>query len=188
MIKNDKWIRAQAENGMIAPFEPNLIRKVNDIPVISYGVSSYGYDIRLSDADFRVCRGIDRVVDPKKNYDWAYKKATLLDNYFIIPANSYALGVAVERLEVPSDILVTCLGKSTYARIGLIVNVTPAEPGWRGHLTLEFANASRNDIMVYADEGICQLLFFQGEPCETNYNDRNGKYQDQSQQVVLAKT
>jgi dCTP deaminase len=91
-------------------------------------------------------------------------------------------------IEVPSDVIVTCVGKSTYARIGLVVAVTPAEPMWRGHLTLEFANASKNDIMVYANEGICQLLFFQGEPCETNYNDRNGKYQDQSQQVVLAKT
>jgi dCTP deaminase len=193
MLKNDLWIRKQAEQGMIAPFETSLVRQRCGLPVLSYGVSSYGYDIRLSPEDFRICCPSGKVIDPKSKYeDWAYRrieptKTLTGSEYFVIPSNSYALGVAVEKLNVPDNVLVTCLGKSSYARIGLIVNVTPAEPGWIGHLTLEFANASSNPIRVYANEGICQLLFFEGEPCETNYRDRNGKYQDQPEKVVFAK-
>lgn len=108
-------------------------------------------------------------------------------SYFILPSHSYGLGVALEKLSVPPDITVVCLGKSTYARLGIIVNTTPAESGWEGHLTLEFSNSSGADCRIYADEGICQLLFFGGDPCDTTYSDRNGKYQHQPERVVTAR-
>ena len=107
--------------------------------------------------------------------------------YFILPAHSYGLGVALERMRVPANITVICLGKSTYARLGIIVNTTPAEASWEGHLTLEFSNSSGADCRIYANEGICQLLFFEGDPCETTYSDRKGKYQDQAERVTLAR-
>ena len=108
-------------------------------------------------------------------------------NYFILPAHSYGLGVALEKMKVPPNITVICLGKSTYARLGIIVNTTPAEASWEGHLTLEFSNSSGADCRIYANEGICQLLFFEGDPCETTYRDRKGKYQNQPEKVTLAK-
>ncbi len=108
-------------------------------------------------------------------------------DFFILPAHSYGLGVALERMKVPENITVICLGKSTYARLGIIVNTTPAEAGWEGHLTLEFSNSSGADCRIYANEGICQILFFEGDPCATTYNDRQGKYQNQPEKVTLAK-
>ena len=192
MIKNDIWIGEMALKGMISPFEKALVRRVNDAPVISFGLSSYGYDLRLSANDFRIFRHIPgTVVDPKNftpdNLEPAKLHQDQFGEYFILPAHSYGLGVALEKISVPNNVTVICIGKSTYARIGLIANLTPAEAGWRGNLTLEFSNSSSADCRVYANEGIVQLLFFEGEPCAVSYDARNGKYQDQSEQVTLAR-
>jgi dCTP deaminase len=200
VIKNDAWITAMAQKGMITPFEPQLVREVSldtSIPevshrVISYGLSSYGYDLRLSPNEFRVFRHIPGTIVDPKNFNPANLEPGALHtdkqgSYFILPAHSYGLGVALERLEVPENVSVICIGKSTYARIGLIANLTPAEAGWRGHLTLEFSNSSSADCRIYASEGIVQLLFFEGDPCNVSYADRQGKYQDQSEVVTLAK-
>ncbi|MEM9213607.1 MAG: dCTP deaminase [Cyanobacteria bacterium P01_F01_bin.150] len=201
MIKNDKWIAHMADQGMIAPFEPQLVRQVksSDIdasahlrPVISYGLSSYGYDIRLSPSEFRLFQHVPgTVVDPKQFNANNLRPATLhadeSGDFFILPAHSYGLGVAMEKLSVPDYITVICIGKSTYARCGIIANLTPAEAEWRGHLTLEFSNSSSADCRIYANEGIVQLLFLEGEPCEVSYNTRQGKYQDQPEAVTLAR-
>jgi dCTP deaminase len=192
MIKNDTWITEMAAKGMLEPFEPKLVRRVQDLPVISYGLSSYGYDLRLSPREFRIFRHIPGTVVDPKNFSSANLEPAALHtdangSYFILPAHSYGLGVALERLEVPDNVTVICIGKSTYARIGLIANLTPAEAGWRGHLTLEFSNSSSADCRVYANEGIVQLLFLEGEACAVSYEDRRGKYQDQSEMVTLAR-
>ena len=206
MLKNDRWIKEHAAAGMLTPFEPSLIREVGaaratppgkpwDIhlrPVLSYGTSSYGYDLRLSAAEFLIFRHVPgTVMNPKrfnpKNLEPAPLHHDEDGRYFILPAHSYGLGVALERLRVPQGITGICLGKSTYARLGIICNMTPAESGWEGHLTLEFSNSSGADCRIYAEEGICQLLFFEGERCETTYKDRQGKYQDQPERVTLAK-
>ncbi len=187
-----------AQKGMILPFEPSLIRKVQKDPslevrpVISYGLSSYGYDIRLSSAEFRIFRHIPGTVVDPKNFNPQNLEATQLHtdvdgSYFILPAHSYGLGVALERLEIPDYITVICIGKSTYARCGIIANLTPAEAAWRGHLTLEFSNSSSADCRIYANEGVVQLLFLEGEPCAISYETRQGKYQDQAETVTLAK-
>lgn len=191
-IQNDIWITRQAHKGMIEPFQSELIRRVNDLPTISYGLSSYGYDIRLSPKDFQIFRHIPgTVVDPKRFNPENLEPATLHKDdsgeYFILPAHTYGLGVALERLQIPDNVTVICIGKSTYARVGLIANLTPGEAGWQGHLTLEFSNSSSADVRVYANEGIVQLLFLLGDRCATTYADRNGKYQDQKQQVTPAK-
>ena len=190
MIKNDIWIRAQAEQGMITPFEAQLIRRVEDQPIISFGLSSFGYDIRLSSADFRIFRHIPgTVVDPKQfnphNLEQTQLHTDQDGSYFILPAHSYGLGVALEKLDVPENVIIVCLGKSTYARCGIIANTTPAEAAWRGHLTLEFSNSSSADCRIYANEGIVQLLFFEGDPCSVSYAARQGKYQDQQLSVTL---
>jgi dCTP deaminase len=192
MIKSDNWITLMAQDGMISPFEPKLVRRVNDLPVISYGLSSYGYDLRLSPNEFRIFRHVPgTVVDPKNFNPANLEPATLHTDtngsYFILPAHSYGLGVALEHLAVPDNVTVICIGKSTYARIGLIANLTPAEAGWRGHLTLEFSNSSSADCRIYANEGIVQLLFLEGAPCAVSYETRRGKYQDQQEQVTLAR-
>lgn len=192
MIKNDIWITQMALLGMIAPFEPQLIRRVRDLPVISYGLSSYGYDIRLSPIEFRIFRHIPgSVVDPKHfnpdNLEPTKLHTDENGSYFILPAHSYGLGVALERLNVPENITVLCIGKSSYARVGLIANLTPAEAGWRGHLTLEFSNSSSADCRIYASEGVVQLLFLEGEPCSVSYETRQGKYQDQPERVVFTR-
>ena len=196
MIKNDRWIIEQAKKGMIEPFESSLVRSITDnvgnkISVISYGVSSYGYDIRLSKAEFLIFRHIPGTVINPKNFNPQNLESVELQHdeygdYFIIPAHSYGLGVALEKLRVPPNTTIVCVGKSSYARCGLIVNTTPAEPSWEGHLTLEFSNSSSADCRVYT-EGIAQLLFFEGEPCLTTYADRQGKYQNQPQKVTLPK-
>ena len=205
MIKNDKWIAQMAQQGMIAPFEPQLVRKVDLSasrsdptvpsalrPVISYGLSSYGYDIRLSPSEFRLFQHVPgTVIDPKQFNADNLRPATLHTDesgeFFILPAHSYGLGVAMEKLSVPENITVICIGKSTYARCGIIANLTPAEAAWRGHLTLEFSNSSSADCRIYANEGIVQLLFLEGEPCEVSYETRQGKYQDQPEAVTLAR-
>ena len=200
MLKNDRWIREQAVQGMIEPFQLDLVRQVivNDFDgepirkVLSYGCSSYGYDIKLSAKDFKIFRHVPGTVMNPKRFNPANLEPVALERdgdgaFFILPAHSYGLGVALEKLRVPPNITVICLGKSTYARLGIIVNTTPAEASWEGHLTLEFSNSSGADCRVYAEEGICQLLFFEGDPCEVTYQDRNGKYQDQPEQVVFAR-
>jgi len=201
MIKNDKWIRLQAEKGMIRPFQDRLVSKVTSglaypqlqsRKVLSFGTSSYGYDIRLSERDFKIFQHVPgTVIDPKRFNDQNLRPVDLHRNesgkYFILPSHSYGLGVAMEHLNIPENITVICIGKSTYARCGIIANLTPAEAGWRGHLTLEFSNSSGADCRIYANEGVCQLLFFEGEPCATSYLDRAGKYQDQLEEVTLAK-
>ncbi len=198
MIKNDAWIARMAAQGMITPFEPSLVRTVDSgslnsmRPVISYGLSSYGYDLRLSPAEFRIFRHIPgKVVDPKRfnpdNLESTALHADESGEFFILPAHSYGLGVALERIALPDNITVICIGKSTYARCGIIANLTPAEAAWRGHLTLEFSNSSSADCCIYANEGIVQLLFLEGEPCQVSYDARRGKYQDQPERVTLAK-
>lgn len=192
MLKNDLWITEQARQGMIQPFEPQLVRRLGDLPVISYGLSSFGYDIRLSPKDFRIFRHIPgTVVDPKRFNGANLESAQLHEDdqgqFFIIPAHSYGLGVAVEHLDVPESITVLCVGKSSYARVGIIANLTPAEASWRGHLTLEFSNSSSADCRIYANEGVVQLLFLEGEPCAVNYQTRAGKYQDQPEAVTLVR-
>jgi dCTP deaminase len=181
-----------AAKGMISPFEPQLVRRIDDLPVISYGLSSFGYDIRLSPLEFRVFRHIPgTIVDPKyfnpDNLEPVKLHRDRHGDFFILPAHSYGLGVALERLTVPDNITVLCIGKSTYARVGLIANLTPAEAGWRGHLTLEFSNSSSADCRIYANEGVVQLLFLEGEPCQISYEKRRGKYQDQPEQVVVSR-
>ncbi|HIK13692.1 MAG TPA: dCTP deaminase [Leptolyngbyaceae cyanobacterium M33_DOE_097] len=192
MIKNDTWIVEMAKAGMITPFEPHLVRHTGELPVISYGLSSYGYDLRLSPREFRIFKHIPGTVVDPKNFSQANLESVELHedefgSYFILPAHSYGLGVALERLEVPENITVICIGKSTYARCGIIANLTPAEAGWRGYLTLEFSNASSADCRIYANEGIVQLLFLEGSPCAVSYETRRGKYQDQPEQVTLAR-
>jgi dCTP deaminase len=164
------------EHGMIEPFEDRQVRA----GVISYGVSSYGYDVRIAD-DFKVFTNINStIVDPK-----SFDPRSFVDiraDVCIIPPNSFALARTVERFRVPRNVLVVCLGKSTYARCGIIVNVTPLEPEWEGIVTLEVSNTTPLPARIYANEGIAQMLFFESdEPCEVSYADKKGKYQGQTQ-------
>ena len=196
MLKNDLWINQKSAEGMINPFQSNLVRHLEpnnqQKPVLSYGCSSYGYDLRLSSKEFLIFRHIPGTVMNPKKFNPNNLEKTILHHdddgdFFILPAHSYGLGVALEKMKVPENITVICIGKSTYARLGIIVNTTPAEAGWEGHLTLEFSNSSGADCRIYANEGICQLLFFEGDPCATTYEDRRGKYQNQPEKVTLAK-
>lgn len=192
MLLNDEQIADLANQGMITPFMPELIRSVAGQKVISFGLSSYGYDLRLSAEEFKIFRHVPGVIIDPKDFDIDCLESAKLHTddkgeYFIIPGHSYGLGVAFEKLDLPKHITATCTGKSTYARIGLIANVTPVEAGWNGHLTLEFSNSSSADCRIYANEGIVQLLFFAGIPCKTSYEDRKGKYQNQPQRIVTAK-
>jgi len=178
-IKSDKWIRRMAETQrMIEPFEPGQVREVNGQKVVSYGTSSYGYDIRCS-CEFKIFTNINSTIVDPKNFD----EKSFVDfsgDICIIPPNSFALARTVEYFRIPRDVLVVCLGKSTYARCGIIVNVTPLEPEWEGHVTLEFSNTTPLPAKIYANEGVAQVLFFESdEPCETSYKDRGGKYQGQ---------
>ena len=186
-IKSDRWItRMATEHGMIEPFQAGQVRAdANGEKLISYGVSSYGYDVRCAD-EFKVFTNVfNSIVDPKGFAEDSFVNVTT--DECIVPPNSFALARSVEYFRIPRNVLTVCLGKSTYARLGIIVNTTPAEASWEGHLTLEFSNSSGADCRIYADEGICQLLFFEGDPCETTYSDRQGKYQHQPERVTLAK-
>ena len=186
-IKSDKWIRRMAaEHGMIEPFEAGQVRHAADgHRIVSYGTSSYGYDIRCA-REFKVFTNIfSTVVDPK-NFD----ERSFVDieaDVCVIPPNSFCLARTVEYFRIPRDVLVVCVGKSTYARCGIIVNVTPFEPEWEGFVTLEISNTTPLPAKIYANEGLCQIIFFQGdEVCETSYADRKGKYQAQKG-IVLPK-
>lgn len=174
MVKNDKWIKDMAKKGMIEPFNSKQVRK----GVISYGVSSYGYDMRIG-TEFKIFTNINHtVVDPKK-----FDPKSFVDykgDICIIPPNSFALASSVEYFRIPRDVLVICLGKSTYARCGIVVNVTPLEPEWEGHVTIEISNTTPLPAKIYANEGIAQLIFLQAsEVCEVSYKDKAGKYQAQ---------
>ena len=181
-VMSDKWIKKMVkEKQMIKPFEKNQIIKEG----ISYGVSSYGYDARVSN-HFKIFTNVNSaVVDPKKfsNESFVDRKTDVC----VIPPNSFVLASTVEYFKIPRNIMVICLGKSTYARCGIIVNVTPLEPEWEGHVTLEFSNTTPLPAKIYANEGACQFLFLKGDTdCETSYADRKGKYQGQ-QGVTLPK-
>jgi dCTP deaminase len=186
-IKSDKWIRRMAEqNGMIEPYEPGQVREGEAGRIISYGTSSYGYDVRCAD-EFKIFTNINSAVVDPKNFD-ANSFVDVKSDVCIIPPNSFALARTVEYFRIPRDTLTVCLGKSTYARCGIIVNVTPLEPEWEGHVTLEFSNTTPLPAKIYANEGVAQMLFFTGdEVCETSYKDRGGKYQGQTG-VTLPKT
>lgn len=178
-IMPDHWIREQSLNhGMIEPFVEKQNREVNGEKIISYGLSSYGYDARCSN-EFMIFTNIDNaIVDPKNFSQQSFVERN--SEVCVIPPNSFVLTRTVEYFRIPKDVLVVCLGKSTYARCGLIVNVTPLEPGWEGHVTLELSNTTPLPAKVYANEGIAQFLFFKGSsPCEVSYADRAGKYMSQ---------
>jgi dCTP deaminase len=174
-IKPDHWIRRMCrEHGMIEPFEEKQVRQ----GVVSYGLSSYGYDIRVAD-EFKIFTNVmSTVVDPKK-----VDPASMVDfrgPVCLVPPNSFALARTIEYFRIPRNVLTICVGKSTYARCGIITNVTPFEPEWEGHVTLEISNTTPLPARIYANEGIAQVLFFESdEPCETSYRDKAGKYQAQ---------
>lgn len=178
-IKSDTWIRRMAETqGMISPFEPAQVRQVQGRKVISYGTSSYGYDVRCA-KEFKIFTNINsEIVDPKHFTQGSFVDLTA--DVCIIPPNSFALARTVEYFRIPRNVLTICLGKSTYARCGIIVNVTPLEPEWEGQVTLEFSNTTPLPARVYANEGVAQMLFFESdEVCDVSYKDRAGKYQGQ---------
>jgi len=179
-IKSDHWIRRMSENeGMIEPFERDQVRENSDGErVISYGTSSYGYDVRCAN-QFKIFTNVHSTTVDPKNFD----EKSFIDveaDYCIIPPNSFALARTVEYFRIPRSVLTVCLGKSTYARCGIIVNVTPLEPEWEGHVTLEFSNTTTLPAKIYANEGVAQMLFYEtDEICDVSYKDRNGKYQGQ---------
>lgn len=178
-IKSDKWIRNMAsKHGLIEPFEASQIRETERGKVISYGTSSYGYDVRCS-KEFKVFTNINSaVVDPKQFDEDSF--VDYVGECCMIPPNSFALARTIEYFRIPRNILTICLGKSTYARCGIIVNVTPLEPEWEGHVTLEFSNTTPLPARIYANEGVAQVIFFESdEMCEVSYSDRKGKYQKQ---------
>src|SRR5215210_7077158 len=181
-IKSDNWIRRMAAaHGMIEPFEHGQVRTVGGHRIVSYGTSSYGYDVRCAN-EFKIFTNINStIVDPK-----SFDEKSFVDfkgAVCIIPPNSFALARTVEYFRIPRSTLVICLGKSTFARCGIIVNVTPLEPEWEGHVTLEFSNTTPLPAKIYANEGVAQVIFLEaaaGDVCETSYKDRGGKYQGQS--------
>jgi dCTP deaminase len=182
MLKSDRWIRKMAhEQGMINPFSEKQVRE----SVISYGLSSYGYDLRVAD-EFKIFTNVNcTVVDPKHFDERSFVNMT--SDVCIVPPNSFALARSVEYFKIPRSILTICVGKSTYARCGIIVNVTPFEPEWEGFVTLEISNTTPLPAKIYANEGLCQIIFFESdEICETSYADRKGKYQAQKG-IVLPK-
>ena len=180
-LKNDTWIKHKAENeGLIAPFQSEQVREVKGERLISYGTSSYGYDARCSD-EFLIFTNVhSEVVDPKA-FDGERTFHRHKGDTCIIPPNAFALASTVERFRIPRDVLALCVGKSTYARCGIIINVTPLEPEWEGTVTIEISNTTNLPAKIYANEGIAQFLFLGAdEVCETSYADRQGKYQQQS--------
>lgn len=193
-ILSDKQIRARCldangnhlPNAMIEPFMPKLIRAEGDKKVISYGLSSYGYDIRCG-REFKIFTNINStVIDPKNFDDRSFVE--IESDVCIIPPNSFALARTVERFKIPRDILTICIGKSTFARAGIVVNITPFEPEWEGYVTLEFSNTTPLPAKIYANEGCAQVLFFKSDDiCETSYKDRNGKYMNQAASPIVCK-
>jgi dCTP deaminase len=186
-IKSDKWIKKMAQDhGMIEPFQTDQVKSNDGGKIVSYGTSSYGYDVRCAD-EFKIFTNINStVVDPKNFDDKSF--IDIKSDVCTIPPNSFALARTVEYFKIPRQVLTLCLGKSTYARCGIIVNVTPLEPEWEGHVTLEFSNTTSLPAKIYANEGVAQFIFLESdEMCETSYKDRAGKYQGQKG-VTLPKT
>ena len=181
-IKSDRWIRRMAlDNDMISPFNEKQVRE----GVISYGLSSFGYDLRVAD-EFKIFTNVNSTIVDPKHFD-SKSFVDVQTDCCIVPPNSFALARSVEYFKIPRDVLTICVGKSTYARCGIIVNVTPFEPEWEGFVTLEISNTTPLPAKIYANEGLCQILFFQSdEPCETSYADKKGKYQGQ-RGIVLPK-
>lgn len=174
MVKNDRWIKEMSEKGMITPFAENQVRE----GVISYGISAYGYDMRITDK-FKIFTNVNStIIDPKK-----FDPNSLIDfkgDVCIIPPNSFVLATSVEYFKIPRNVIVICLGKSTYARCGIVVNVTPLEPEWEGHVTIEISNTTPLPAKIYANEGIAQVIFLGAEEmCRVSYKDKAGKYQAQ---------
>lgn len=178
-IKSDHWIRRMAEEQqMIEPFAPQQVREYQGQKIISYGTSSYGYDVRCAN-EFKIFTNINSAIVDPKHFD-ANSFVDVTADVCIIPPNSFALARTVEYFRIPRNVLTICLGKSTYARCGIIVNVTPLEPEWEGHVTLEFSNTTTLPAKIYANEGVAQMLFLESdEVCQTSYRDRGGKYQGQ---------
>lgn len=178
-IKSDNWIKRMAlEHGMIEPFVDRQVKQLTDQKVVSYGVSSYGYDLRVAN-EFKIFTNVyNSIVDPKNFTDDAFIQRD--GDVCIVPPNSFALARSVEYFRIPRNVLTICLGKSTYARCGIIVNVTPFEPEWEGYVTIEISNTTPLPAKIYANEGIAQVLFFQAdEQCDISYADRKGKYMRQ---------
>ncbi len=185
-IKSDRWIRRMAARGMIEPFEEGQVRTLDGRKIVSYGTSSYGYDVRCA-GEFKIFTNINSTIIDPKNFD-VNNFVDVSGEVCIVPPNSFALARTVEFFRIPRNVMVICLGKSTYARCGIIVNVTPLEPEWEGHVTLEFSNTTPLPARIYANEGVAQMLFFESdEVCETSYRDRGGKYQGQKG-VTLPRT
>jgi dCTP deaminase len=178
-VRSDRWIRKMSlEHGMIEPFVERQVRSDEGRHLISYGLSSYGYDLRVAD-EFKVFTNVySALVDPKQFDEKSF--VDLKTDVCIVPPNSFALARSVEYFRIPRDVLTICVGKSTYARCGIIVNVTPFEPEWEGHVTLEISNTTPLPAKIYANEGLAQVIFFAAdEPCEVSYADRGGKYMKQ---------
>ncbi|MBM4145457.1 MAG: dCTP deaminase [Nitrospira sp.] len=181
MVKNDRWIKEMSRKGMIKPFNKDQIRK----GVISYGVSSYGYDMRIAN-EFKIFTSANNTVIDPKSFD-TNSFVDFRGDACFVPPNSFVLGRSVEYFRIPRDVLVICLGKSTYARCGIVVNVTPLEPEWEGYVTIEISNTGPLPAKIYSNEGIAQLIFIQGsEGCEKSYADKKGKYQAQKK-ITLAR-
>jgi dCTP deaminase len=193
-IKSDSWIKRMSRSqNLIDPFEEKLIRAVADRRIISSGLSSYGYDCRLARDEFKVFSPVTgteidpKNFDPNSLLDVPIRQADDGSDYWLLPPHSYALGVTIERFQIPRNVTALAIGKSTYARCGLIANTTPLEANWCGRLVVELYNAANLPVRLYAEEGFIQILFFESdEECETSYSDRGGKYQDQKG-LTLAK-
>jgi dCTP deaminase len=193
-IKSDVWIkRMSREHALIDPFEERLVRSIEDRRVISSGLSSYGYDCRLARDEFKVFSPVTgteidpKNFDPNSLLDVPIRRAEDGSDYWLLPPHSYALGVTIERFQIPRNVTALAIGKSTYARCGLMANTTPLEANWCGRLVVELYNAANLPVRLYAQEGFIQILFFESdEDCETSYSDRGGKYQDQKG-LTLAK-
>ena len=179
-VKNDAWIIERAEKGMIEPFEPSMVQyNANGEKIISYGTSSYGYDIRCA-PEFHIFTNVyASTVDPKKFREDSF--VSIQADKCVLPPNSFVLGRSLEHFRIPREVLAVCIGKSTYARCGIIVNVTPLEPEWEGYITLEFSNTTSLPVVLYANEGVAQIIFYgAAQECLTSYKDRKGKYMGQT--------
>jgi dCTP deaminase len=186
-LKNDRWIVEKAKKGMITPYCDTQVSHVyspygHTLPqkVVSYGVSSYGYDMRVADG-FKIFSNVwPGIIDPK-NFDVRFIEETAKDGFIVVPPNSFALAQSVEYFKIPRGVLTICLGKSTYARCGIVANITAFEPEWEGTVTIEISNTTPLPAKIYVNEGIAQVLFFEGdEECQTSYKDKKGKYQAQT--------
>jgi len=177
MIKSDRWIKKMAvEFKMVEPFEESLVKKGK----VSFGLSSYGYDIRV-DEEFKIFTNVNSTIVDPKNFDSNSFISVKTKDFILIPPNSFALARTVEYFRIPRNVLGICVGKSTYARCGIIVNVTPLEPGWEGYLVVEISNTTPLPAKIYANEGIAQVIFLESdEVCEVSYSDRHGKYMKQN--------